>query len=225
MAAFYGITFVINAVVGRLFCGWGCPVAQVSRFGEEVEIARRSGKGLRGAVARALLFGAALSASVLLWWVDPRVLVEGSALEAATALAVFLGLVGATLLHGRFWRWSFCKQACPIGLYYSIVAPDRIYGIVFDADRGPCKECRLCDRVCPVDLDPRDLSRARDGIGGLAIDGLPGENHCLRCGDCIRACEWVFDGAEKAALPLRFGFTRTRTPAPAAPLSSSDPDR
>ena len=27
IVAFYFVTFVLNAVVGRLFCGWGCPVA------------------------------------------------------------------------------------------------------------------------------------------------------------------------------------------------------
>ncbi|MCB1037896.1 MAG: 4Fe-4S binding protein, partial [Acidobacteria bacterium] len=34
---FYVVTFLVNVVGGRLFCGWGCPVGQLSRFGEEVE--------------------------------------------------------------------------------------------------------------------------------------------------------------------------------------------
>lgn len=212
--AFYFVTFVLNAIVGRLFCGWGCPVAQVARFGEEVEIARKRQKGGAQALAKAISFGAALSASVMLWWVSPRVLLEGSALELASTVAVFVGLVAATYLHGRYLRWAFCKKACPIGLYYSFVAPDKIYGIVFDDTARTCKDCKACELVCPVDLDPRHLADPKVGIGGLAVDGLPSENHCLRCGDCVSACEYIFREERGSRIPLLFGLTaRAQSPA------------
>ena len=42
-----GITWIedliVNAIVGRLFCGFGCPIGQASRMGDSVEVARRSG--------------------------------------------------------------------------------------------------------------------------------------------------------------------------------------
>ena len=37
IGASYVATFLINVIGGRLFCGWGCPVGQLSRFGEAVD--------------------------------------------------------------------------------------------------------------------------------------------------------------------------------------------
>ncbi|MCA9322140.1 MAG: 4Fe-4S binding protein, partial [Planctomycetes bacterium] len=37
MAILYGATFLSNMIVGRFFCGWGCPVGYVSRLGEGVQ--------------------------------------------------------------------------------------------------------------------------------------------------------------------------------------------
>jgi polyferredoxin len=38
LAVLYGFTFLTNMVVGRFFCGWGCPVGYVSRLGEDVDL-------------------------------------------------------------------------------------------------------------------------------------------------------------------------------------------
>src|SRR5690349_18194417 len=38
MAALWGVTFATNIVVGRFFCGWGCPVGYTSRVGEAVDL-------------------------------------------------------------------------------------------------------------------------------------------------------------------------------------------
>jgi ferredoxin-type protein NapH len=205
IAACYLVTFLLNIFLGRMFCGWGCPVAQVSRFGEEWEIAGKTGRRRVAGLFRAVGFAVVLAASVLLWWVSPRVAFEGSVRARAIAGGVFAALVAGALLHGRFWRWDFCRRVCPIGLYYSVVALEKARGIVFDDSKGDCKDCRVCELVCPVAVDPRNLAEARSGIGGLAIDGLPAANHCLRCGDCVELCEFVFKDEPEAAVPMRFG--------------------
>ncbi len=206
VTSLYVITFLANVVCGRLFCGWGCPVAQLSRFGELIE-----GGGWRAAL-RGGSFGALLVLGVMLWWTSPRIVVDGSATARAVGAAVFLGLLALTYVHGKVFRWEFCKKACPIGLYYSVVATETSHGIVFERDLETCKACNVCDRVCPVDLHPRALSSPRVGIGGLGIDGLPEDNHCLRCGDCVTACEFVFAREELDRVPLRFGFGRNGEP-------------
>ena len=60
-------------------------------------------------------------------------------------------------MHGRYWQWNFCKSACPIGLYYTFMAPATWYGIYFRNSEETCIECNACDNVCPVDLAPREL--------------------------------------------------------------------
>ena len=111
------------------------------------------------------------------------------------ALATGWGLVAAGVAaawgHGRYWRWKFCMQVCPIGLYYSFVSTAKWFGIHFRNQVGSCIECDACDHVCPVDLKPRDLLTPLPARGGLSIPDAPGRNHCLECGDCVRACEFM----------------------------------
>jgi len=214
--AFYTITFVLNAAMGRVFCGFGCPIGEVSRLGDDVEIAAKSGKNRLAARARAGAFALGLAVAVSLWFVSPRVFVEGSARAVAATLAGVGALAAVVHLHGRFWRWRFCEGFCPIGIYYSAVQTDHGFGVHFDRASGTCKECDACSLVCPVGLDPRDLTKPKDNVGGVAIDGFPGQNHCLTCGECVRACEHQFRKAP-ALVPLRLSFhARAASPERAA---------
>ncbi len=212
---FYGITFLINAVFGRLFCGFGCPIGQASRLADAIDGARTPG-ARRAACLRALAFDAALAGAIVTWFADPRVFLEGSMPARLLAGGAFVLLTAAVYLHGTYWRWSFCRKACPIGLYYTFVQPLSAYGVVFDADAETCIDCGLCDAVCPVSLHPRNLGETIEDVGGLALDGFPATNHCLACGDCVRACQLVL-APRGAKAPLAYGWrrqVRPRAPAP-----------
>ena len=204
----YVVTFLSNVVAGRLFCGWGCPVGQVSRFGEAVDT-----PGLKSAKRlQAQLKGAAFSLlfvlSVMAWWVDLRVLWQGSATALAWSWGLLWSGVAGAYLHGRWWRWNFCKSACPIGLYYSFVSPASWYGVYFRNQQDTCIECDACDHVCPVDLKPRDLMAPVPARAGVSITDAPGRNHCLECGDCIRACEQMIQLQGQEPVPLLLGYHR-----------------
>ncbi len=212
IALLYVITFASNLIVARMFCGWGCPIGQISRFGEGVEVAQRTGKGRVWSVVKGGAFGAAVSFALLTWWVHPAVFISGSIKAKLISLAVLAALVGSTYIHGRFWRWAFCRKVCPIGLYYSVVAPTTSIGIVFEQQMDTCIQCEVCAKVCPVDLDPRDLTVTRVSEGGLSLSDLPADNHCLRCGDCVAACEHVFRNRDPKHVPLHFGIGRRGVP-------------
>jgi polyferredoxin len=206
IAALYVVTFLSNLAAGRLFCGWGCPVGQISRLGEAVDV-----PGLaRREKLQASLWGAAFSLvfvlAVLAWWVDLAVLWRGPAPAAAGAWLVLLFGVAATYGHGRGWRWGFCKSACPIGLYYSFVSPAGWFGVHFRNQLDSCIECNACDHVCPVDLEPRDLMKPVPARAGVSIADAPGRNHCLECGDCVRACEWMIARKGTGPVPLLLGY-------------------
>ncbi len=209
IVGFYTPTFILNALLGRAFCGFGCPIGQVSRLADGSELARRS----RGAhplpAVKAWGYSALLAGSVLPWWLDPAVLSKGSPLARVSAAGAWLGLTALLQLHGRYWRWSFCQRWCPIGLYYSAVQLPHHFGIHYTAGAAQCLRCRACVEICPVELDPKDLAALRRGIGGLAIDGFPSNNHCLTCGDCVRACELV-SSKKGGRPPLRLGFEAHR---------------
>ena len=206
IGAMYIATFMVNVIGGRLFCGWGCPVGQVSRFGEAVDTPGQKPRQRFSASLRGALFSAALVLSVMAWWVDLRVLWLGSVPALAAAWGTLLAGVALTYAHGRWWRWEFCKTTCPIGLYYSLVAPAGWFGVHFRNQLDSCIECDACDNVCPVDLAPRDLAAPASPRSGLAIEGAPGRNHCLECGDCVRACEWMIERRGDGPVPLLMGF-------------------
>lgn len=189
---FYLLTFIINGIVGRLFCGFGCPIGQMSRMSDSAEIGQKTGEKRLRAEAEAILFAAALAGAGFLWFVDPRVFLEGSPKAIAMAAAAIPGGTAIVYLLGRYWRWSFCRGYCPIGLYYSAVQTAHSFGVHYDEIEGVCKGCDYCEQACPVGLDPKDLRKPMNDVIGIAIEGLPQSNHCLTCGECVRACESVF---------------------------------
>lgn len=199
---FYLLTFVINAVVGRLFCGFGCPVGQMSRIADSADIARKTGERRLRREGEAVLFALLLAAAGSLWFMDPRVFIEGSPKAIAWASGALAGGTALIYLLGRYVRWSFCRGYCPIGIYYSAVQTAHSFGVHYDEIEGACKGCDYCAQACPVGLDPRDLRKPLNDVIGVAIEGLPQSNHCLTCGECVRACESVFVHKPELIPPL-----------------------
>lgn len=215
LAVIYGATFISNAIVGRFFCGWGCPVGFVSRFAEDVARNKPTRKKIVHHVLGAA-FVATFIVAVMAWWVDLRVMWEGS----TTARLVTVGTFGVLWLgglgHAFVWRFGFCMNLCPIGLYYRYVTSVAPVGIVFHEDPDPCTGCRSCERVCPVNLNPKVLGKPVESLDFNDDDGpIPryGDAECLRCGDCIEACRLTFKKRPDAVPPLRFGSVGSEPPA------------
>jgi polyferredoxin len=208
VVAFYTITFVVNGFVGRLFCGFGCPIGQASRMGDSVEVARRSGAPRLRPEAEAIGYSFALAGAAFLWFVDPRVFALGSIKARIMAAGALVGGTAIVYLMSRFVGWAFCRGYCPIGIYYSVVRTAHSFGIHYDEVEGTCKGCDYCAQACPVGLNPRDLERPLDDVIGVAIEGLPQANHCLTCGECVRACEDVLSRKPGLIPPLTLSRKR-----------------
>ncbi|MEE8524600.1 MAG: 4Fe-4S dicluster domain-containing protein [Thermoanaerobaculia bacterium] len=86
------------------------------------------------------------------------------------------------------------------------MSPSKWFSVHFRNQQDSCIECDACDNVCPVDLQPRDLSAAVGERPGLSVAGAPGRNHCLECGDCVRACEWMIERCGDGPVPLLLDF-------------------
>lgn len=201
IAGFYVVTFLINLPAGRMFCGFGCPVGQLSRFADAIDAFPADAARRRRGWFDLIGFAGGLALAVSLWWAAPAAFVSGL---PGVALLAIVGMVAtAAVLHARYWRWNFCRQVCPIGLYYSVVQTNAPFGIDFDPT-GTCIDCDACRGICPVHLDPRHLDARLPSPGGLAIDGLPALNHCLHCGACVEVCEHVTRKREgRAAMGMR----------------------
>lgn len=210
----WGITFTTNVVVGRFFCGWGCPVGYVSRLGEDVDLAKKSrGRWLLQHLAGAGFVGTFIG-SIMLWWVDPAVMVDGSWTARLVTVGIFLFLCFGGLGHAFLWRFGFCLNVCPIGLYYRYVTSRAPIGIVFSEEPSPCIDCGVCEKVCPVVLDPKRLGEELPSLEGEGGATRYGDAECIRCGDCIEGCGMVFATREGETAPLRWGFVKDRTEPP-----------
>jgi len=201
---FLAINIVIVIVTrfwGRYLCGFACPGGALARAGEVVRYARRRRKRILGTLG--LLLGALLLAAIVfVFWVDPAVFVAGSPSAKLKAGAFFTTLALGLFLGGRFMGLRFCRDLCPSGIYFALLGPQTRSGVEF-AHPENCTDCKLCVRVCPVDLEPREMaSGVSEARHGLYPDGLSNHALCWRCGDCIRACETTTGDEET---PLRMG--------------------
>ncbi len=190
---FLAINVVIvlkSRLFGRYLCGFFCPVGTLSRLVEWARYTDRKGRWRIAGPLTAFLVSCLMAAITFAFWVDWHVFLEGSTL-ARTLSAVFLGSMALGLFGiVQFMGLRFCRDLCPSGVYFALLGQETINGIEFD--ETTCTDCGLCDVVCPVDLKPRDMSGGpwRDERGFYS-DGMSNFALCLRCGDCVVACEEV----------------------------------
>lgn len=192
---------------GRLYCGWLCPHFSVVETINTLML-RASGKPslwekeilppwqpdgrprrtdrrwwllvVPTAVAFALCW-----AVVLLTYLLPPAEVYGNLWRAAPTRnqALFIGAATVVLsLEFLFARHLFCRYACAVGLFQSLIWIGNRDAMVvgFQRARGAaCNDClperqAACDMVCPMRLNPRNIKRHMFT--------------CTQCGQCLSAC-------------------------------------
>lgn len=201
------LILVVTRLCGRYLCGFVCPYGSLARLAEWVQVRGRRSRGARVAGLAALLsISLALAAIVLAFWVDPEVFRSGSRTAVAASGAFLLGT--AAVLFASTWRIGlrFCRDWCPSGVYFAVLGPDAGCRVRLRAPED-CIDCDACDRSCPIDLAPRAVDGVPEGPrAGFYPDGFHAAALCIRCGDCVAACEQVTARSQRPA-PLALGCT------------------
>ncbi len=171
---------VITAILGRVFCGWVCPLGTLLDFAAWFrKVFRGRLKSVKVPEWRfavlAMLVGAALAGVNWAGWMDPLVLTSramnlgagdpnrGMAwLLAWFPLLVVIGLVGWA--H-RFW----CRALCPLGALLSVCGH---WAVLRREISDRCAQCDRCTDSCPL---------GNSSIKGAAVN-------CLCCRGCQEAC-------------------------------------
>ena len=199
---------IASRFYGRYLCGFMCPYGSLARLAEWFRWREGTGK------SRLLRFSSIIAVSLLLtaitfsFWIDWRVFVEGSRLAVGISSALLV--LGTAVLALSIDRLGlhFCHDWCPSGAYFAILGPKTTNGIEF-AHPEACIECDVCDRACPIDLLPRAMEFEDEAherpASGLYPDGMTNHGLCIRCGDCVVACEAVTAHYD-TEVPLRMGF-------------------
>lgn len=171
---------LLTFLLGRVFCGWVCPLGTII---DVVRVRRRRQRVGRdrfvqprwGLAILAGLIGLALAGVNLSGWLDPLV-ITGRTIHAAArwqpfgwaalfAWAIFACAVLLTWVAPRYW----CRTLCPLGALLSLVSRWPLW------DRRvsqTCNDCGACVTACPMGQSWEQ--RASD--------------LCLVCGRCEAAC-------------------------------------
>jgi len=196
--------FLLTALLGRIWCGWGCPQTvyleflfrPLERLIEGRPGGRPAGQRVsrtRRALKYAVYFVLALflAHTFLAYFVGIDRLVEWvrlSPLEHPTAFVVMALTAGAIFFDFTWFREQTCLVACPYGRLQSVLLDRKSMIVAYQPLRGEprargrertgsgdCIDCGACVRTCPTGIDIRD---------GLQME-------CIHCTQCMDACDEI----------------------------------
>ncbi|MCC7014558.1 MAG: 4Fe-4S binding protein [Planctomycetes bacterium] len=216
---FLGVNLAIILVsrfFGRYLCGFVCPYGAVARFAEWLRFRAKTRKDRIIGGALLITTCSVLSAITFSFWLDWRVFSDASAPWKIVASMFLLGMITSFYVFVQKLGLGFCRNWCPSGVYFALLGHDTNNGIEF-AHPQNCTDCKACEKACPMDLLPRELSggKYREG-SGFYPDGMSNFALCIRCGDCVSACEGT-TARLNVATPLRMGFLPSGARDSAAP--------
>jgi cytochrome c oxidase accessory protein FixG len=192
-----------SLILGRVYCAYACPQMVFSEVANDLDalakkVVRKFSANGRGAAVRVVSLALLAPVSVLFSLLFmayfaplPEVVRRLVRFDVGPWLGL-LGLLTAVLffLDFAFLREGFCRSVCPYGLLQGILEDGRSLHVTFDESTGPCIQCNLCAKVCPMEIDIRK--------GPFQIE-------CTRCGNCIDACDLIL-GKKKRPSLLAFDF-------------------
>lgn len=200
--------FLVTALAGRVWCGWGCPqTVYLEWVFRPIERALKGHRFTRWAVYGVLSFALAhtflayfVSASTVSHWV------RTSPALHPVGFGVVVMVTGLMFFDFAYFREQTCAIACPYGRLQAVLLDEHSLIIGYDARRGEprgklkkklpvvqeargdCIDCRACVTTCPAGIDIRN---------GLQME-------CIGCAQCIDACDAIMDRVERPRGLIRY---------------------
>jgi cytochrome c oxidase accessory protein FixG len=220
LSIFIGI-FLLTALFGRVWCGWGCPQTVYMEFvyrpierlfeGRHYRTGGRTPLGAWrriGKYAAFLLVSMFLAHTFLAYFVGVERLarwVTQSPFEHPTAFLVMAGTTALMMLDFCYMREQVCILMCPYGRFQSVLLDERSLIIGYDVDRGEPRG-KLARAAAPTAErgDCIDCGRCVTTCPtGIDIrEGLQME--CIGCAQCIDACDDVMSRIGKPSGLIRY---------------------
>ncbi len=218
LSIFVGIV-LITALVGRAWCGWGCPQTVYMEFlfrpierlfeGPRANQLRldKQGGGMRRVLKNVVYLGLAfVLANVFLAYFVGTEALRHWVIEAPGqhwgGFTVVMATTGLVFFDFAYFREQMCTVICPYARIQSVLLDPKSLLIGYDARRG----------------EPRSLGKAKTPGHGDCIDcqacvvacptgidirqGLQLE--CIACGQCADACDSIMDRIKKPTGLIRY---------------------
>lgn len=216
--------FLLTALFGRVWCGWGCPQTVYMEFLFR-PLERWIEGGVRGTLeldrlglqghlrprrlAKYALYAAlalVLAHTFLAYFVGVERLAEWvrrSPFEHPTSFVIMLGTTVAIFLDFTWFREQTCLVACPYGRLQAVLLDRR--SLIVGYDRGRGEPRALAAQRGPASGDCIDCRMCVQTCPtGIDIrDGLQME--CIHCTQCMDACDTVMQRIGKPPGLVRYG--------------------
>lgn len=170
-----GFGMAIGFFRGRKWCDWYCPRGSfydsLARFISPQRQMPLLFRNIKFRLGLLLFLMAIMSINLILRWPDlPQIGVFFVIMVNATTV---IGIILAVFFHQRSW----C-MLCPIGTSVNLMSRNNKYTLKIDS--GLCIDCKLCAKVCPVQIKP--YSYKAEGLRKIT------DADCLKCANCVRVC-------------------------------------
>ncbi|MEI9941925.1 MAG: cytochrome c oxidase accessory protein CcoG [Pseudomonadota bacterium] len=218
MLAIFAAVFLTTALVGRAWCGWGCPQTVYMEFlfrpierlfegKRELQLQLdKDGMGLRRGLKNLVFLGLSfLLANVFLsYFVGVHALrnwMTEAPSKHTTGFLVVAVTTGLVFFDFAYFREQMCTVICPYARLQSVLLDRSSLVIGYDTKRGEprskgkqkqgngdCIDCQACVVACPTGIDIRQ---------GLQLE-------CIACGQCVDACDSIMARIHKPSGLIRY---------------------
>jgi cytochrome c oxidase accessory protein FixG len=223
MLTIFAAVFWTTALVGRAWCGWGCPQTVYMEFlfrpierlfegkrEAQLELDKR-GMSTRRALKNLvfLLLSFVLANVFLSYFVGTHALRSWMTEPPAKHMAGFLVVLvttGLVFFDFAYFREQMCTVICPYARLQSVLLDRRSLVIGYDVKRGEprskgkqkagngdCIDCQACVVACPTGIDIRQ---------GLQLE-------CIACAQCVDACDSIMARIHKPSGLIRYASQDT----------------
>ena len=186
MIVIVSLLLASTLLIGRMFCGFACPLGALQEFisnlrikssikkQKEVKyyfkIPQKYSKIIRWAFFALIIVTTIFVNFALLQYVNPFL---GLNLFKAASLTVILfpiiSLILTIILSFFIYR-PWCQLFCPFGATASILSRFSRYKYRRTDD---CTQCELCEQICPTDEAYEDSSKSECYLCGRCVDICP----------------------------------------------------
>ncbi|MCL4741597.1 MAG: cytochrome c oxidase accessory protein CcoG [Phycisphaerales bacterium] len=224
--------FLLTALFGRVWCGWGCPQTvymefvfrPIERFfdGEPGRTRRRGAWRTPAKYAAFVLVSMFLAHVFLAYFVGIDELarwVRRSPAEHPASFLIMASVTALMMFDFCFFREQTCIVACPYGRFQSVLLDRRSLIVSYDPKRGePRGKAKRAATGVPLPVvgangtgAPRTNGDCVDCFKCVATcptgidirDGLQME--CIHCAQCIDACDDVMERLGRPRGLIRYG--------------------
>lgn len=166
--AVFGFGVLLSIFLGRLYCGWACPINTVMRAvswtKKKLKIKSiNTPKLFKKQWIRYVVLGLFVTSFIF-------VMVSGKKLPVLPGLLA-IGVVLTFFFPEEFWH----RYLCPYGTILSLVSSKSMCRVCIDDE--VCINCGVCKSVCPA-----EAINHRDGEYTIK------KKDCLVCHECQRSC-------------------------------------